>query len=440
MLAGAGALSGCAGGASTTDSPDWAAVAPQNASGKVTVWAWSDDQATVDAIASRFMQRYPKIQVTFKAIPYKDYTNALSAGLASGKGPDVFIVEPRSIVRFAPLSEDVTPLLQSVLGKEWQNRLVMSQVDELKVKDGRIVGLPNQANGAGTVLLNQGLLDQLGLSWPGDVKSIDELAEFCGQVKAKGKSCIGVGQDEWVLQDVYQAIANSIRPGVFTSAVQGKTPWTDPVLVKAFDLFQALFTRGVVQEGALGMPMYTDVDYAWQRGEIVAMAVGNWSAMNLLEPNSVRFQKSAGVKDPKPLRAQLLPFPAIGGNPVHVFATGYGGTAINVASKNKAAAAAWANWYSLDPEGRQKEAGNDLIGIPALKGVKIEPQGIAYPELGRPSIEFLEEEFANATDPRGVEYPELLTALETAFQQSASGTGSQQVTEELENASRSIAR
>jgi raffinose/stachyose/melibiose transport system substrate-binding protein len=439
-LAGAVAVSACTGGKGSTGSTDWARVAPQKASGKITVWVWSDDQATVNGIAARFMKRYPKIQVTIKAFPYTNYTNALSAGIASGKGPDVFIVEPRSIAQFAPLSEDVTPLLESVLGKDWRNDLFTSQVDELKVKDGRIVGLPNQANGAGTVLVNQGLLDELGLSWPSDVKSIDELAGFCAKVKAKGKDCIGIGQDEWVLQDALQAIANSIKPGVFTAAVQGKTPWTDPVLVKAFDLFQALFTKGIVQQGALGMAMYTDVDYRWQRGKIVAMTVGNWSAMNLLTPNSVQFQKSAGVKNPKPIRAELLPFPGIGGNPVHIFASGYGGTAINVASKNKAAAAAWANWYSLDPQGRQKEAANDLIGMPALKGVRIQPQNIAHPEPALRSIKFLEREFANATDPRGVPYPDLLTALGTAFQKSASGTASTKVTEDLEKVSRSITR
>jgi raffinose/stachyose/melibiose transport system substrate-binding protein len=432
-------MAGCSAASSSGDA-DWASTDPHDASGEVTVWAWGDNQDIADGIAARFMEVYPDIDLTFRVVAYSDYVKTLSAALASGKGPDAYNLGPDMVPQFGPLSEDLGPLAESVLGEDWRDQLVPSMVEEVSIGD-KLVGGPGQANGAGTVIVNQRLLDELGLEWPSDVTSIDDLAGFCDQVRAGGKGCIGIGaKDEWVSQDVLQAIANSIEPGVYAKAVAGETPWTDPTLVEAFDLWQRLFTDGIVQDGALAMPMYPDVDQAWQRGEYVAQAMGTWIAMNFVTDNTMQYQSGAGVSDPTPLESTVEPFPAVGGGDVHVFASVAWGTAINQNSANKAAAAAWVNWYSLDREGEQKHAADTLVGTPALRGVEIEPAGLAHPDLVQPSIDYLTEELGAVTEKRSILYPELVTALGLALQQSASGTDSEQVTEQLEAASAAVQR
>ncbi|MFF5261768.1 ABC transporter substrate-binding protein [Actinomadura viridis] len=435
-------VAGACGGGGSPSSKDtvWASADPHKASGKVVAWAWGDNQEIADGIAARFMKVYPNIEMKFQVVALPEYVKKLSAALASGEGPDVYNLGIEMIPQFGPLSEDLTPLYESVLGKDWESKMIPAMVEEGTYK-GRRVGAPGNITGAGTVIVNQGLLKSLGLTWPAGITSIDDLAGFCAQVRAKGKGCLGIGaKDEWVSQDVLQALANSVKPGVFREAVEGKTPWTDPALVKAFDLWQQLFDKRIVQDGALAMAMYPDTDQAFQQGKYVASAMGTWIAQNFTVENSITYQKGAGVKNPKPLQTTVERFPGIGGKPVDVFASAAWGTAINASGKNKAAAAAWVNWYALDTQGEPKRAADTLVGPASIHGVKAEPKGLAYPDLVAPSIAYLSEQMADVKEVRAVTYPKLITALGLALQQSASGTGSKSVTQQLQAASAAVDR
>lgn len=433
-------ISACGGTSSDSGDAEWAASDPTKVSGKVVAWAWGSNQEIADEIAGRFMKVYPNVELDFQVTQYPDYVEKLSAALASGKGPDAYNLGADMIPQFGPLSEDLAPLAAAILGENWRDQMVSKMVDEGTYKD-RFVGAPGNITGAGTVIVNQDLLETLGLEWPADVSSIEELANFCAKVRAKGKGCIGVGaKDQWVSQDVLQSIANSIKPGVFRSAVEGKTSWTDPVLVQAFDLWQQLFKKGVAQDGALGMTMYTDTDTKFLQGEYVAQAMGTWIAQNFTTDFNMTVQKGAGVKDPKPQKTTVERFPGIGGKPVDVFASIAWGTAINAKSKNKEAAAAWVNWYAFDKKGEPKHAADTLVGPSSLLGVKVEPTGLAYPDLSGPSIDFLSDQMAAVKENRSVLYPKLVTALGLAAEQSASGTSSAKVTEDLQAASEAVDR
>lgn len=437
LALGAGA---CGDSPSGPEDASWATSDPHKVKGDVVAWAWGDNQDIADSIAARFMEEYPNINLTLRLVPLPDYVTKLSAALASGKGPDAYNLGADMIPQFGPLSADLKPLFETVLGEDYQSKLVPAMLDEVTYKD-RIVGGPGNITGAGTVIVNQRLLKSLDLEWPTDITSIQQLANFCAQVKAKGKGCIGIGaKDEWVSQDVLQALSNSIEPGVFRAAVEGEKDWTDPVIVEAFDLWQQLFSMGIAQDGALGMAMYPDVDQAFERGDFVAEAMGTWIAQNFTTTNSIAYQKGAGVEDPKPLETTVERFPGIGGNPVDVFASVAWGTAINANSENKAAAAAWVNWYSLDKNGEPKHAADTLVGPSSLLGVKVEPTDLAFPDLAQPSIDFLSQEMADVTELRSIIYPKMVTALGLALQQSAAGEDSENVTEELQGASAAVDR
>jgi raffinose/stachyose/melibiose transport system substrate-binding protein len=442
-LAVALSITGCTGsGGGATASADWASVDPTTVKGTVTHWEWGDSQDVANQKVKAFNKIYPNVKVNIKAFTYGDYTTALSAALASGSGPDTYDLEPGAMAKqFGPLSEDLTPLLSHVLGSDWRSKESSTAISEMTI-DGRLVGAPNAATGAGTIMVNQGLLDQLGLKLPADATNLADLESFCSSVKAKGKQCITIGgKDEWVSQDAFQAIADSIKPGEFTKAIQGKAKWTDPTFVKAFDIWGTMFTDGVFQPGALAAAQYPDAVNAWFRGDAVATVVGTWGATDFVGETNVKNQQGAGVTGtPEPMKTVIARFPGVGGKAVSVFSSVGSGTAINQNSKNKDAAAVWLNWWSLDAKGAQKDSADSLVGIPALKGVTPDVKGLAYPALVKPSLKFISDEMASSTEPRAIPYPDLVTALGNAFQQSASGTGSKSVVEQLESASASITR
>lgn len=441
-LATALVLTGCA----TSDDPgvddgSWATQDPATVTGEVNFWQWGDSQEAVEKQIALFNETYPNVKVTSKTVPYADYASSLSAAIASGSGPDAFTLEPGAMAeQFAFAVADLTPLYASVLGADWQSSVASGPIDALTI-DGKLVGAPNASTGAGTMLLNIGLLEELGIEYPDSISSVDDLVDFCQQVIAKDKQCLAIGaKDAWASQDVFQAIADTVEPGAYSEAVAGERPWTDDALVEAFDIWQSLFSNGVFQEGAVGFSQYPDASNLWQSGEAVAFPTGTWAAMEFIGATSIANQEAAGVANPKPIKSSVVGFPAVGGTEGTIFASIGSGTAIAESSKNKAAAGVWANWYSLSSSGNQKITADALIGVPAILDVDQDVQGLAYPEIAQPAIDWINESIGQTTEARSIPYPELTTALGTAMQESAVGTDSASVTATLQSVSESIAR
>lgn len=419
---------------------DWWAAEPSTVSGTVSFWNWGDTSDVAESAIVEFNKIYPNITVEAKTVSYKDYVASLSAALASGEGPDTFHVESAMAYQFADLLEDVTPLYEARLGAGWKDSVSSSAVGELTTSDGRLLGAPNGISAAGTLQLNVGLLEELGLTFPEGQITAQQLAEFCGQVTAKDKTCISMGaKDGWVAQDVFQAMASSVAPGKFWAAIQGGD-WTDPGLVQTMDLWKDMFTNGVFQDGALGMNLYTDAWYAWLQGDAVATPVGYWGATDFVSATNVTNQGSAGVSDPTPLENILVPFPSLGSSPTTLAASISSGNAINVDSKNKAAAAVWTHWFSIDPNGFQKISAQSLAALPSVQGVEIAPEDLAYPDLVAEPLDKLVAAGLSSTEPRAIPYPELVTALTTALQSSATGVASDEVLKTLQAASDAVDR
>ena len=427
-------------GTSSTGTPaEWYGVDRSTVSGTVTFWNWGDTSDVADGAIAEFNKVYPNITVEAKTVSYKDYVASLSAALASGEGPDTFHVEPAMAVQFADLLEDVTPLYESQVGPDWKNQVSGAAVTELTV-GSQLLAAPNGISAAGTLQLNVGLLDDLGLSFPEGQITPQQLADFCGQVKAKGALCVSMGGKEgWVDQDVFQALASSIAPGKFWAAVEGGD-WTDPGLVETMDVWQQMFTNGVFQDGALGQNLYTDAWYLWQQGKAVATPIGYWGATDFIAATNITNQGSAGVTDPTPLRTILVPFPSLGSSPTTLAASVSSGTAINKDSRNKEAAAVWTHWFSIDPAGFQKISAQSLAGLPSVQGVETAPEGLAYPDLVKEPLATIIEMGLASTESRAITYPELITALTNALQSSATGVPSTEVLQTLQAASDAIKR
>ncbi|SDS19527.1 ABC-type glycerol-3-phosphate transport system, substrate-binding protein [Jiangella sp. DSM 45060] len=432
-------VSACSQGSGTEEEASWAGADPSEASGTVTFWSWGDAPDIVNAAVAEFNEVYPDIEVSAKVVSYKDYVSALGAALASGEGPDTFNLEPAMAQQFTDFTEDLVPLYEAQVGADWRSSVSTVAVDELTVDD-RLVAAPNSLSVAGTLQLNVGLLDELGLEFPTGSVAPDELARFCESVRQAGKACISIGaKDGWVSQDVFQAVASSVAPGAFAAAVEGGD-WTAPGLEASLDIWQSFFTDGVFQDGALGVSQYPDAWNAWLRGEAVATPVGSWGATDFITATNLNNQSGAGVSDPTPLQTVLVPFPAVGGDPTTLAASVGSGTAINVDSENKAAAAAWVNWYSTDPAGYQKFGADTLVGPASITGVEATPGDVAYPELVEDSLALLASTAAQEAEPRAIPYPEVVTALAAALQSSATGESSSTVLETLQAASDGITR
>jgi ABC-type glycerol-3-phosphate transport system substrate-binding protein len=244
-------------------------------SGTVNWWGWTPtDTATAKGYIDAFNKEYPDIKVNYKLVSIPDWQAALTPALRSDSGPDVFDMQPGAYVsKYKSFAEDLTPVMTKALGDDWKSKVAPVGIDGLST-DGKLVAMSVGAVYSGTIWVNPALFEKYDLKPP---TTLDEWDRVCKTFKSHNQGCFVQGAaGEGFDQDTLQAIANSVQPGLWTKASKGEAKWNDPGIVKALDIWQQLFTRGIMQEGAVGYQQYPDANNDFLTGKYAMVMMGTW--------------------------------------------------------------------------------------------------------------------------------------------------------------------
>jgi raffinose/stachyose/melibiose transport system substrate-binding protein len=397
-----GACGGPVGGGGGQEEPEGQGQEGGSAtSGTVNWWGWTPtDTATANGYIAAFNKEYPDIKVNFKLVSIPDWQAALTPALRSDSGPDVFDMQPGSYVqKYGSFAEDMTPVITKALGEDWQSKVAPAGVTGLTDEDGKLTAMSVGAVYSGTLWINQGLFDQYNLKPP---TTLDEWDKVCQELKAKDQGCFvqgaaGAGFD----QDTLQAIANSVEPGFWTRASKGEATWNEPAMVKTLDIWGQLFTRGIMQEGAVGYQQYPDANNDFLTGKYAMVMMGTWYTQYSTEKAMTAALKAAGVSGAKPFPIVPIQFPNVGGNASEMFGDADYGLSISTKAKNKAAAETFVTWLTTSPAGQQAVA-NQLNDVPALKGIEPNFEEIKFvdPAIQEAPVKDLLAKVAPVTQPR----------------------------------------
>jgi raffinose/stachyose/melibiose transport system substrate-binding protein len=369
-------------------------------SGTVNWWGWTPtDTATANGYIAAFNKEYPDIKVTFKLVSIPDWQAALTPALRSDSGPDVFDMQPGSYVeKYKSFTEDLTPVIERALGPDWQSKVAPAGVSGLTA-DGKLTAMSVGAVYSGTLWINQGLFDQYNLKPP---TTLDEWDKVCQEFKKQNQGCFvqgaaGAGFD----QDTLQAIANSVEPGFWTRASKGEAKWNEPAMVKTLDIWGQLFTRGIMQEGAVGYQQYPDANNDFLTGKYAMVMMGTWYTQYATEKAMTAALKAAGVSGAKPFPIVPIQFPNVAGNPSEMFGDADYGLSISTKAKDKAAAETFVTWLTTSEAGQQAVA-NQLNDVPALKGIEPNFEEIKFvdPAVQEAPVKDLLAKVATVTQPR----------------------------------------
>jgi len=372
-------------------------------SGAVSWWGWTPtDTATASGYIAAFNKEYPDIKVTFKLVSIPDWQAALTPALRSDSGPDVFDIQPGSYVaKYGSFAEDMTPVITKALGDDWQSKVAPAGVSGLTDEDGKLTALSVGAVYSGTLWINQGLFDKHNLKPP---TTLDEWDKVCQEFKSHNQGCFvqgaaGAGFD----QDTLQAIANSVEPGYWTRASKGEAKWNEPAMVKTLDIWGQLFTRGIMQEGAVGYQQYPDANNDFLTGKYAMVMMGTWYTQYATEKAMTAALKAAGVSGAKPFPIVPIQFPDVAqaGNTSEMFGDADYGLAISTKAKNKAAAETFVTWMTTSEAGQQAVA-DQLNDVPALKGIEPNFSEIKFvdPAMQEAPVKDLLAKVAPVTQPR----------------------------------------
>ncbi|WP_307849150.1 ABC transporter substrate-binding protein [Micromonospora sp. U56] len=420
-MAACGGGGGDGGGGSSSKTVNW--------------WGWAPGNDLATKYVAAFNKEHPDIKVVYKEIPYADYVNALRLGLRSDSGPDVFALQPGEITdRFGPSGMDLTARARQSLGADWASTIVGESHTQF-ARDGKQFGMPVQLSASGMVWYDKTLFDQHGLKPP---TNADELRKVCAAFASLSVVCMAQGaKDAWANIDFYMTLAADTVPGAFYEAVDGKRPWTDPGLVRAFELWRQMFTEGIFGKGSAGLAVYPDTVGQFANGKAAMIMLGTWQA---------GFMDAAALKlgqEGKFVPRVMLPvaFPDVNGDgqPPKTFGGPDYGLAINSRSDAQDAAWTFVHWLSSNQNGQNLIAAEKFV--PAVKGVPMGDSNLVDPQTQKPALQQVVDFMANSEGYREIPYAEIKTALGDALAAVAVGRQTPaRAAEAVEQVSRGLKR
>ena len=373
-------------------------------SGTVNWWGWSPSAQGAQAAIAAFNKVYPHIKVNYKLLPVTGVAEAMRPGLAAGAlGPDVFDVTPGpELTSWGEFALDLTPAVEKALGPDWKTKLAAGGINTLTTGSAKFAALSIGSIFAGTLWINENLFQKYGVTPP---TTLSQWVSDCAVFKAHGVGCFVQGVASLGFsQDTLQEIADSVSPGTWTEATEGKTEWTNPAFVKTLTIWKSLFTDGVMEPGALAVQQYPDASNDFLTGKYAMIEMGTWYTPNATRSGLLDAVSAAGVSNPKPFTAIPIPFPDMAG-PGHQGGYYFGesdyGLAVNVNSRVRNAALTFVTWMTTSKEGQQLVA-DGLNDFPSLRGIAPDWQSIQLvdPSVQLPVISKLIDQTSTVTEPR----------------------------------------
>ena len=231
-------------------------------------------------IIEKFEAENPDIKINYIYMPYVDHVADMQIKMNNGEGPDIYGMQAgATYAEFRPFEEDLTAYAAAEWGDDWESNFVDFCMGLINVDD-HYYGLPLGLTYAGLVWADKGALANLGLEIP---TNYDELLAVSKALREAGELPLTIGaKDDWINIDTFLNIANDVNTEKIYSAIEGETSFEDPDLVEAFRIWQSLFTEGIVQDGAVGVSVYSDVSDLWRGGESFLHLNGSWEACSYL--------------------------------------------------------------------------------------------------------------------------------------------------------------
>jgi raffinose/stachyose/melibiose transport system substrate-binding protein len=372
-------------------------------SGTVNWWGWSPSAQAAQADIAAFNKVYPHIKVNYKLLPVTGVAQAMRPGLAAGAlGPDVFDVTPGpELTSWGVFALDLTSAVEKALGPGWKSKLAAGGINTLTTSTGKFAALSIGSIFAGTMWINENLFQKYGVTPP---TTLSQWVSDCAVFKAHGVGCFVQGVASLGFsQDTLQEIADSVSPGTWTQATEGKTEWTNPVFVKTLTIWKSLFTDGIMEPGALAVQQYPDASNDFLTGKYAMIEMGTWYTPNATRSGLLDALSAAGVSGPKPFTAIPIPFPdmaGLGHQGGYYFGESDYGLAVNVNSRVRNAALTFVTWMTSTRE-RQLVA-DGLNDFPSLRGVTPDWNSIQLvdPSVQLPIISALIDQTSHVTEPR----------------------------------------
>jgi len=233
---------------------------------------WNPDDNVWDKaqIAALWDAKNTGIKVELDQVAYSDHYSSLKVNLASGEGPDMMGLQVGApLEEFKEFCLDVAPRATQTWGQNWESKWFPTVMALTKGKLDSYYGLPLGSSYAGYIWANMTYFNKYNLKVP---SNFNELLAVTKAFRSHGELPLVIGaKDDWINLDMFINIVSDINGQKFFDAVEGKSPFTDPDIIKALTIWKSCFDLGIFQDGALGVNVYNDTTSIFQDEQLAPM-------------------------------------------------------------------------------------------------------------------------------------------------------------------------
>ncbi len=198
----------------------------------------------------------------------------LKAELAAGSDLDIFDTNGPAWV--PPYVEAGKALNLDPYAQEfgWQDKIVPFAW-QASLVNGSLYSLPAAFEGL-ILWYNKDLFDQNGWQVP---TNYEEIVTLCKDIQSKGLIPFAFGTAdckpcwEWWIS---YSLGATLGPNKFYKVLTGETPWTDPDVIKAFQLLKDLYQQGFIMDKQPSATSFNDAWGLWGAQKAVMKMEGTW--------------------------------------------------------------------------------------------------------------------------------------------------------------------
>ena len=329
------ALTGCTQGSATRREP-----------GSITFWAAFDRASDRSYFQQHFVQDFNNSHDVRLRLIIKDgdsLERLQQTAIASGQGPDIVFTSGPSYALEYITSKNLAPLDSYAKKYDWASKLQGWAYDSGKV-GGKLYSIPNSFE---TMInfFNKEVLAKHNWKPPATRSDFEELC-----TEAKGRDLIPVlagsaewkPATEWFVTVIFNHFAG---PDAVYSALQGETPWSDPIFVDSIALLNSYFQKGWFGGGVKQYftNRFDTLNTKLAKGDIAMDITGSWAFGDMRS----FFDGKVGAG---PDAWDWAPLPAFGDHvPRDLYTLSVGGTySINADSRYPGKAAEYLDWLISD--------------------------------------------------------------------------------------------
>lgn len=229
----------------------------------LTVWDWkSGDPAAAsyfDQAKAEFEAANPGVTVNYVMQPNDQYYTILGTALASGAGPDVFLMNGGAQVRARiEALTDVSDLGENLVGQA-----------EFVAEDGTLHALPITMQGF-IVYYNKQRYEEAGLDPESPPQTWEELMAACEAINAAGNvPCFSLGNREGFGGEFFLSAlaASSLTAEQHAAFASGELKWSSPEISEILQAWVDTQESGWYRQGANSTAKFMDEYEQFMRGD-----------------------------------------------------------------------------------------------------------------------------------------------------------------------------